>query len=258
MTRAGAEALSYMVSAFLVANNVVLGQLKTDEKSNEITTIFELLEFLEVKGYLITLDAMGYQRDIAQKIIDKGADYLLAVKGNQGRLHRAFVEHFPAHILAHWKGDSYMIKEKSHDLEETRLYIVSDLFYEFVNYSFDWKGMKTLGIAMSFREVKGEMPSLDNICIRYYISSAELTAEKLVQATRALWFIENKLHWKLDIGMREDSFRVRRGDAAELLAGFRHIAMNLLNKVIGFKGSLKRIQKKASRNTRLLSEVLSG
>ncbi len=90
-----------MVSAFLVANNVVLGQLKTDEKSNEITAISELLELLEVKDCLITLDAMGYQRDIARKIIDKGADYLLAVKGNQGRLHRAFVEHFPAHILSH-------------------------------------------------------------------------------------------------------------------------------------------------------------
>ncbi len=98
---------------------------------------------------------------------------------------------------------------------------------------------------------------MNNIYIRYYISSTELTAEKQAQATRAHWFIKNKLHWKFDVKMREDSCRVRRGDAAELLAGFRHIAMNLLNKVIGFKGSLKRKQKKASRNTRFLSEVLA-
>ena len=248
----------HMVSAFSAANNMVLGQLKTDEKSNEITAIPQLLELLEIKGGLITIDAMGCQREIAEKIVDKNADYLLSVKGNQGKLHRVFEEHFPARVLENWEGDSYMTKEKGHGREETRLYIVSDLFDEFVNYSFDWKGMQTLGVAISFREVKGEIPSLDDVCIRYYISSAQLSAEKFAQATREHWFIENRLHWKLGAAMQEDNCRVRRGDAAELLAGFRHIAINLLNNVTSFKGGLKRKQKKASRNTKFLSEVLAG
>ena len=151
-----------------------------------------------------------------------------------------------------------MTREKSPGREEIRLYVVSDLFGEFVNYSFDWKGMKTLGMAISFREIKGELPSLDDVCIRYYISFAELTAEKFGQASREHWYIESKLHWKLDVAMREDSCRVRRGDAAELLSGFRHIAINLLKNITGFKSGLKKKQRKDSQNIRFLSEALSG
>ena len=248
----------HMISAFSTANNVVLGQIKTAEKSNEITAIPELLKLLEIKGCLITLDAMGCQRDIAKTIVNKEADYLLAVKANQGRLHQAFEDHFPVITLQNWQGDSYMTKEMSHGRKETRLYVVSDLFDEFVNYSFDWSGMKSLGIALSFREIGDEILDIEDICIRYYISSAELTAERFAQAVREHWHIENKLHWKLDVGMREDQCRIRRGDGAELLAGIRHIALNLLNNTHSFKAGLKRKQKKAAMSTRYLGEVLAG
>ncbi len=188
----------HMISAFSAANNVVLGQLKTEEKSNEITAIPELLKLLEIKGCLVTLDAMGCQRDIAQAIVEKEADYLLAVKGNQGKLEKAFDHHFSLEKLNQWQGDSYMTRETGHGRTESRMYFVSDIFDEFVNFSFDWPGLKTLGIALSSREIEGELVSLDDVCIRYYISSAELTAEQLGKASREHWHIENKLHWKLD------------------------------------------------------------
>ena len=187
----------HMISAFAAANGVVLGQIKTDQKSNEITAIPALLDLLALKGCLVTLDAMGCQRDIAEKIVDKGADYLLAVKGNQGKLHNAFKDHFSMEKINEWTGESYRTEEKSHGRMESRFYLVSDVFDEFVNLSFDWKGMKSLGVVVSARMEGDEFISND-ISIRYYISSAELTAAKLAQATREHWFIENKLHWKMD------------------------------------------------------------
>ncbi|WP_079253982.1 ISAs1 family transposase [Endozoicomonas arenosclerae] len=248
----------HMISAFSAANNVVLGQLKTEEKTNEITAIPELLKLLEIKGCLVTLDAMGCQRGIAQTIVSKDADYLLAVKGNQGKLEKAFDHHFSLDKLNQWEGDSFMTRETGHGRTETRMYFVSDLFDEFVNFSFDWPGMKTLGIALSSREIEGEVLDLNDVCIRYYISSAELTAEQLGKASREHWYKENKLHWKLDVAMREDECRIRRNDGAEVLAGLRHVAVNLLNNTKTFKAGLKRKQKKAALSTRYLSEVLAG
>ena len=117
--------------------------------------------------------------------------------------------------------------------------------------------MKTLGVVLSSR-MDGELFDSDNISIRYYISSAELTAEELASAVRSHWAIENKLHWKLDVAMNEDDCRIRRGNAAEMLSGFRHVAINMLNNTKTFKAGLKRKQKKAAMSTRYLSEVLAG
>ena len=247
----------HMVSAFSAANELVLGQIKINEKSNEITAIPELLELLEIRGCLVTIDAMGCQRDIAKKIVNKNANYLLAVKGNQPKLHEAFQEHFPKEKVNQWKGDSFKTTEVNHGRLEVRHHIVSDIFDEFVNLSFDWKGMKTLGVVLSSR-MDGELFDSDNISIRYYISSAELTAEELASAVRSHWAIENKLHWKLDVAMNEDDCRIRRGNAAEMLSGFRHVAINMLNNTKTFKAGLKRKQKKAAMSTRYLSEVLAG
>ncbi len=201
---------------------------------------------------------MDCQRDIAQAIVDQGADYLLAVKGNQGRLEKAFKKHFSQEKLLDWDGDSYQTDEQSHGRFEKRLYIVSDIFDEFVNFSFDWAGMKTLGIALSARMVDGEVFDADDISIRYYISSAELTAKEFAHGAREHWIIENKLHWKLDVGMREDNCRIRRGDAAELLSGIGRVAINLLNNTKTFKAGLKRKQKKAAMSSRYMAEVLAG
>ncbi|PJE78769.1 hypothetical protein CI610_02275 [invertebrate metagenome] len=166
----------HRVSAFSAANNVVLGQVKTSEKSNEITAIPELLDLLDIKGCLVTIDAMGCQRNIAKAITKKEGDYLLAVKGNQGRLEQAFKKHFSLNKLSQWESDSYRTDEQSHGRFESCLHIVSDIFDEFVNYSFDWPGMKTLGVVLSGRIVDGEMPDKDEISLRYYISSAKLSA----------------------------------------------------------------------------------
>lgn len=247
----------HMVSAFATANELVLGQIKINDKSNEITAIPELLDLLKIRGCLVTIDAMGCQREIARKIVAKDADYLLAVKGNQGRLHDAFKNHFSIEKMNQWDGESFRTEENSHGRIEMRLHVVSDVFDEFVNHSFDWEGMKTLGIVLSARMEDGVFNS-DDITVRDYISSAELTAEKLAHAAREHWAIENKLHWKMDVAMKEDDCRIRRGNAAEMLTGFRHVAVNMLNNTKTFKAGLKRKQKKAAMSTRYLSEVLAG
>ncbi|MGT0605114.1 ISAs1-like element ISEc1 family transposase, partial [Shigella sonnei] len=130
----------HVISAFSTMHSLVLGQIKTDEKSNEITAIPELLNMLDIKGKIITTDAMGCQKDIAEKIQKQGGDYLFAVKGNQGRLNKAFEEKFPLKELNNPEHDSYAISEKSHGREEIRLHIVCDVPDELIDFTFEWKG----------------------------------------------------------------------------------------------------------------------
>ena len=245
----------HMISAFATANKVVLGQVKTDAKSNEITAIPELLDLLEIKGCLVTIDAMGCQRKIAEKIVAKEGDYLLAVKGNQGKLHAAFEQHFPLHKLQNWNGDVYTTTEKSHGRTETRMHIVSEVFDEFVNLSFDWKQLTTLGIAISFQSEGKEAP--ESVSVRYYISSANLTAEQLAAGVREHWDVENGLHYKLDVAMNEDDCRVPTGTAPEMLASVRRLAINMLNHC-NAKGGVRRKMKRAALSTHFLEEVLRG
>lgn len=232
----------------------MLGQVKTDEKSNEITAIPELLKLLSVSGCLVTLDAMGCQKAIAKAILDKEANYLLAVKGNQKRLEEAFAKHFPLSHVAQYSGDYFSTIEKAHGREETRFHIVSDVIGDFMALSTDWPELKTLGVALSFRTTQGEIP--ENATVRYYISSATFTAKQFADSIRNHWMIENQLHWRLDVAMGEDDCRIRRDKATENLAGIRHIAFNVLNSHKPFKAGMKRKQKKAAMNTDYLSELL--
>ena len=241
------------VSAFSTANGVVLGQVKTDEKSNEITAP-ALLKLLSVCGCLVTLDAMGCQKQIAQAILDKEADYLLAVKGNQKRLEDAFEKHFPLHHFVNYQGDHFTTQERAHGREESRFHSVSDIIGDFIELSINWPRLKTLGVAVSFRSDKDEIPENATVC--YYISSATLTARQFAEAIRNHWFIENQFHWRLDVAMSEDDSRIRREKAAENLAGIRHIAFNLLNSHKTFKAGMKRKQKKAALDVDYLSELL--
>ena len=245
----------HMVSAFATANKVVLGHVKTDAKSNEITAIPDLLDLLEIKGCLVTIDAMGCQRKIAEKIVEKEGDYLLAVKGNQGKLNAAFEQHFPLHKLQNWNGDVYTTTEKSHGRTETRMHIVSEVFDEFVNFAFDWKKLTTLGVAIAFRSEGKEAP--ESVSVRYYISSANLTAEKFAAGVREHWDVENGLHYKLDVAMNEDDCRVRTGAAPEMLASVRRLAINMLNNC-NAKGGVRRKMKRAALSTRFLEDVLKG
>ncbi|MDF6776841.1 ISAs1 family transposase, partial [Escherichia coli] len=143
----------HVISAFSTMHSLVIGQIKTDEKSNEITAPPELLNILDIKGKIITTDAMGCQKDIAEKIQKQGGDYLFAVKGNQGRLNKAFEEKFPLKELNNPAHDSYAMSEKSHGREEIRLHIVCDAPDELIDFTFEWKGLKKLCVAVSFRSI---------------------------------------------------------------------------------------------------------
>ncbi len=146
----------HVISAFSTMHSLVIGQIKTDEKSNEITAIPELLNMLDIKGKIITTDAMGCQKDIAEKIQKQGGDYLFAVKGNQGRLNKAFEEKFPLKELNNPAHDCSAISEKSHGREEIRLHIVCDVPDELIDFTFEWKGLKKLCVAVSFRSIIAE------------------------------------------------------------------------------------------------------
>ncbi|EFI9544107.1 ISAs1 family transposase [Escherichia coli] len=248
----------HVISAFSTMHSLVIGQIRTDEKSNEITAIPELLNMLDIKGKIITTDAMGCQKDIAEKIQKQGGDYLFAVKGNQGRLNKAFEEKFPLKELNNPAHDSYAMSEKSHGREEIRLHIVCDVPDELIDFTFEWKGLKKLCVAVSFRSIIAEQKKELEMTVRYYISSADLTAEKFATAIRNHWHVENKLHWRLDVVMNEDDCKIRRGNAAELFSGIRHIAINILTNDKVFKAGLRRKMRKAAMDRNYLASVLTG
>lgn len=240
------------------AGGVVPGQLKTAEKSNEITAIPELINLLDIKAKIITTDAMGCQKDIAEKIVSLDGDYLFAVKGNQGRLQKAFEDKFPLKELNNPERDSYSTTEKSHGREETRLHIVSDAPDELIDFTFEWKGLKKLCVAVSFRKEIASQVKEPEMQMRYYISSANLTAEKFARSIREHWSIENRLHWCLDTAMNKDNCRIRRGNAAELFSGIRHIAVNILRQEKMFKAGLRRKMRKAAMDRGYQATVLAG
>ena len=200
----------------------------------------------------------GLSEKIAQTILEKEADYLLAVKGNQGKLADAFDEWYTPTM---WNGkdfDSYSTQEKGHGRIDTRLCIVSHDLSPLGDLVFEWPQLKTIGIVAAIRQDKGQLANAEDFEVRYYISSAELDAQKLLESTRAHWLVENQLHWRLDVGMREDECQIIRGAGAENLAVCRHVAMNLLTAETSFKAGIKRKQKRAGRNNEYLSQILAG
>ena len=239
----------HMVSAFASANGMVLGQVKTDAKSNEITAIPELLTLLDMTGCLISIDAMGCQTDIAAQIVDHGGDYLLAVKGNQETLHRAVREAMAP--LAR-EGSHQATIEQSRGRTELREYHVMPAG-EMVKQFPTWKGLNTLGVAIGYRRDSKGNESLE---YRYYISSAALTEEQFAKAVRGHWGIENQLHWVLDVTMKEDACPIYRGDAAQILATVRHMALNMLRAEKGKTASIRRKQKIAAMNSDYLEQVI--
>lgn len=243
----------HMVSAFATGNGVVMGQLKTDAKSNEITAIPALLKLLDIKGCLVSIDAMGCQTDIAGTIVKQGGDYLLAVKGNQELLHRAVQQALrPFHSAA--TDPVNVTVEKGHGRIEAREYHVlaaGDVASQFP----EWRGLKTLGVAIGYRLEKSGKQSLE---YRYYISSAELDQARFAAAVRDHWRIENSLHWVLDVSMNEDACPIYRGEAAEILSCMRHLALNMLRAETTKKASIRRKQKIASMNTDYLDQVLAA
>jgi predicted transposase YbfD/YdcC len=254
--KAKAKGAIHMVNAFATRNGMSIGQVKVNAKSNEITAIPELLELLDVKGCLITIDAMGCQKKVAQKIVSKGADYLLAVKGNQGKLEAKFDEYFDVNMLQSFDGDSYSTQEKSHGRKETRLALVNNDLSVLGDLEYEWPELKTMGIVSSFR-VDKDIGTEKSFSVRYYISSKVLDAETLLNSTRSHWGVE-VMHWSLDTALKEDASRIRVDDRAEAFARIRQMALNLLKSETSFKGGVQRKRVRAAMNETYLSKVLEA
>lgn len=251
--RLGKSAI-HMVSAWSVENGLVLGQIKTEEKSNEITAIPKLLEILDLKGSIVTIDAMGCQKTIAKKIVEQEGDYLLALKGNQGKLADAVEATFNAATKVNHEGysvDYYETSEKSRNRIEIRRHwtIKCDKKNEQEKM---WEGLNIIGMVESQRTIHGKT-STEN---RYYIGSIENNAELFGRSVRHHWGIENSLHWCLDMGFREDESRIRKGHSAENFAVMRHIAVNLLKQDKTTKLGVKNKRLKAGWDTDYLVNLL--
>ncbi|HFG2226896.1 ISAs1-like element IS1358 family transposase [Vibrio cholerae] len=246
----------HMANAFATANGMSIGQLKVDSKSNEITAIPKLLDLLDVKGCLITIDAMGCQKKIAQKIRDKEADYLLAVKGNQGMLEQAFDDYFRMDMLQDFDGSSYSTQEKSHGRIETRVALVNRDLSVLGDIEHEWPGLKSMGLVASIRQ-ESAVATEQDVSIRYYICSKELEAQTLLEATRSHWGVE-VMHWSLDTAFCEDNSRIRADDRAEAFARIRQIFLNLLKSETTFKGGIKRKRMNCAMDEKYLSKVLES
>ena len=202
--RAGKQPI-HLVSAWASANTLTLGQVKTEEKSNEITAIPRLLELLELHGCIVTIDAMGCQKEIAQGILDRGADYLLAVKENQGRLYQDVRDLFEGAEEAGFDGvphDYATTLNKGHGrIERRECWAISDpSCLEYLRTGKDWPGLRSVVKVVGRRDTGTDV----TVQPRYYISSLDVAAERLLAAARAHWSIENSLHWSLDVTFRED------------------------------------------------------
>lgn len=251
----GKTGMTHVVSAFSAKHSLSLGQVVTDKKSNEITAIPKLLDLIDIRGCMVTIDAMGCQTKIGKKIVNKGGDYLLAVKGNQPRLHKALKRVFDVKRFEENPTEVFSMHDEAHGRIEDRHALISLDTSEIDDLALEWPGIKSIGSTLSFRQVKGKKAS---VSCKYYISSSVLTSEQFANAARDHWSIENSLHWKLDVGMSEDQCRIRRENAVENFASVRHVAMNLLKKTIIFKAGVKRKMHKANRSDSYRESVLNA
>ena len=242
--RAGKQAI-HLVSAWAAANTLTMGQVRTDEKSNEITAIPRLLELLELNGCIVTIDAMGCQKEISQGILDRGADYLLAVKENQGPLYQDIRDLFDGAEELGWDDvphDYATTLSKGHGrIERRECRAINDpACLGYLSTGGDWPGLR------SVVKVVGRRDTDKGITVqpRYYISSLDVSAQRLREAVRAHWSIENSLHWSLDVTFREDQSRVRKDHSPQNMATLRQISHNLLKRETSLKVGIqgKRLQ----------------
>jgi predicted transposase YbfD/YdcC len=254
--KATGKSALHMVSAWATANKISLGQVAVAEKSNEITAIPELLDLLEIPGALVTIDAMGCQTEIAEKVLEREADYLLAVKGNQPTLSEGIIAHFLDHMdddFARVKVSRHETKEKGHGRVEHRTYYVCDVPEDLPDAS-RWKGLKQIGLAIS-DTVRNGKPCDD---VRYYISSRKLSARSFGVAVRSHWGIENSLHWQLDMSFGEDRSRVRKDHADANMGALRRAGLSLLKNEESKKVGIKNKRLIAAWNVDYLKKVLFG
>ena len=251
--KAGKGAI-HMVSAFAASQRLVLGQVKVAEKSNEIVAIPKLLDLLAVEGAIVTIDAMGCQRAIARKIVEKKADYIFGLKGNQGTL-RDDVELLIAEQKAHDFADSKISRAETIDADngriETRVTtVIHDV--EWLRKRHNWPGLNAIAIVESTRETKGKIERET----RYYITSLVMLAHLLGPAIRSHWSIENSLHWVMDMVFRDDECRVRTNHAPANFTTIKHMACNLLRRPAS-KDSMRVRRKVAGWNDDFLTSLIA-
>jgi len=244
----------HVVSVWASENRMVLGQIAVKEKSNEITAIPEILDMVDVEGGIVTIDAMGCQKEIVQKIVDKKADYVLALKGNQGTLHEEVSFFFLEELKSkNWKKsiDYFSTIEKDHGRIEKREYYIATSDDSISEHE-EWNALKTIGMVVSHRTI-GDETTVEK---RYYISSIEKNVTEFARAVRSHWGIENSLHWCLDVGFREDANRNRHPNTVNNMTIIRHTALNLLKNEKSYKRGISAKRLKAGRNTDYLEKAL--
>lgn len=249
----------HVVSAWSTANRLVMGQVKVDDKSNEITALPELLQLLVVRGCLVTIDAMGCQTDIAEKIIDGDGDYLLAVKGNHRHLQEDIVHLFKHTTPENFTNEGFdeaRIVTNGHGRVEVRLcqVISHPEWLNYIRQRAAWKQLSAL-VKLTSERIINDKSRRET---RYFICSRHASAAELCQAVRDHWQIENRLHWVLDMVFDEDRSRVRIGNAQQNLAVMRRIAINMLNQETSRKESLKGKRQLAGWDEAYLERIVFG
>lgn len=245
----------HLVSAWATEANLTLGQVAVDSKSNEITAIPPLLELFELRGALVTIDAMGCQKEIAKEIVTRGGDYLLAVKGNQEHLLQdvqATVERALTDEISRHKVLQHNTTERGHGREENRSYVVVHDVTG-IRARDAWPKVKTVAMCCTERTVKGKTTSE----VRFYVSSRKLAVRAFAKAVRGHWRIENNLHWQLDISLHEDKSTIHNRHEAENVALMRKLALSLL-KQNPAKHSIARKRKAAALDHEFLAEIMAG
>lgn len=253
--RGGMQSALHVVCAWSVENHLVLGQETVADKSNEITAIPELLKLLELKGAIVTIDAMGCQKEIAEEIASAGGDFVLAVKDNQPKLHAALQQHFETRHAEgrRGRGQHHATREKGHGRKEERHYYQTPIPPELAWITEAWPAARSLGQAISYITRDGEETSE----VRYFLSSLTPDAQRLAHAVRGHWGIENSLHWVLDVSFDEDDCRIRKDHGPANFALLRRIAVNLIKQDTS-KGSIRKKRKRAAWNDDTLLTILAA
>jgi predicted transposase YbfD/YdcC len=254
----GGKAPIHMISAWASNQRLVLGQIKVADKSNEITAIPDLLDLLTLKGSVVTIDAMGCQREIATKILEKEADYVLALKGNQGTLREDVELFFNEQAAAKFKDTAvsrHETLEKSHGRIETRTYTATDDI-DWLKERHDWPGLTSVVMVESIREIisKKTEPETET---RFYISSLAADAEGQGEAIRSHWGVENSHHWVMDMLFRDDECRIRKDNAPANFTTIKHMAGNVLRQAPG-KQSLRVKRRLAAWDDEYLANLITG
>lgn len=257
--REAGKAAIYMVSAWATQNQLVLGQTKVADKSNEITAIPELLQLLEISGCIVTIDAIGTQTEIAEAIVAGGGDYLLALKENQGHLFEDVQYLFEVDVAQGFKYAQHSYAKtvnKGHGRIETRecWATENEEYLSLIRKHQRWPGLKSIVRIVSQRQIAENV----EVQTRYFVSSLPAEAKTILKIKRSHWQIENQVHWVLDIAFREDESRVRKDHAPQNLAVLRHMALNLLKKEKTAKGGIHAKRLQAGWNNDYLLAILKS